>query len=65
MLQTWETFAVLLQPSVREAQTDEAEKWTVWESAVHGGALRKKVQKQLGSVLAILYLSDPLVAFSH
>ena len=38
MSQTWETFAVLLQPSVWEAQPEKAEKWTVWESAVHRGA---------------------------
>ena len=38
MLQTWETFSVLLQPPVWEAQPEKAEKWTVWESAMHRGA---------------------------
>ena len=45
MLQTWETFSVLLQPPVWEAQPEKAEKWTVRESGVHRGALLPHFKK--------------------
>ena len=38
-LKAGETVAMLLQPPLWEAQVDEAQERTVWESALHGGGL--------------------------